>query len=174
MYSIEDAVSDLADPSHPWHGDYMRALYQWALEEQAELIYEVGIFMARSTYPFLIALSQRGGRLFSCDINPDTRRSMSREELLPHWTCCITDSITFGHMLIDLADIVYLDGGHTYYTVSHELPLFWHLLKPGGLLIAHDTDLESERRAIEDWLPVEAAIEYVGIGPGFARIRKEG
>jgi hypothetical protein len=35
-------------------------------------------------------------------------------------------------------DFIYLDGAHDYSNVKRELSLFWHMLKPGGMMAGHD------------------------------------
>ena len=172
MTTIDKVVANRVDNYHLWYEDYMRTLYRWAEEEDAKLIYEVGIFTAKSTAAFLVSLSHRDGRLISCDINPHTERMMEYADLERFWTCRIMSSKDFIETLSEQADMVYLDGSHTYDAVSHELRGFWPLVKPGGLIIVHDIGIPEEKKIIEDWLPENAEVQYIPIGPGFAKVRK--
>jgi predicted O-methyltransferase YrrM len=175
MLTIDDVVAQYAGEK-PWHEAYIRQLYKWASELPATLVYEVGIHMGLSTNAFLVAAAENGGLVYSCDINPDCTRSVRDPDLRARWMAHITDSEKFARCLTQLASIVYLDGAHDYETVRRELDDFWLLVRPGGMMILHDTNWRPVRDAIHDWQRAWDIYTVDGIlmngGPSFAVIAK--
>ena len=171
MLSLADVVRQY-EGGKPWFGDYIRTLYDCAVETHALLIYEVGVFTGKSSNAFLSFLTPRGGRLISCDINPDCCHSVADSDFRQCWQFHLMSSEEFLAGLEAPADLVYLDGDHSYGTVSMELPASWRLVRPGGLLVVHDVEWPEEKRALLEWIPSNAHIRYASIGPGFAIVRK--
>ena len=56
-------------------------------------------------------------------------------------------------------DIMYIDAGHDYETVSLDLKLLWPLLADGGVLIMDDWRWPGVRRAVEEFVKRESACE---------------
>tara|TARA_Y100000310_G_scaffold161855_2_gene161787 strand:- start:289 stop:837 length:549 start_codon:yes stop_codon:yes gene_type:complete len=119
------------------HDGQQLLLYSLVLGLNAQLIYEWGI--GQSTKTFLEALKHTEGYLVSCDWN--TEHSWGLEiEGLPNWTWHKCSVEEFRKQIDDsLADIIYVDGFHSYTAVSWEVRAFWPFLKDDGLMILHDT-----------------------------------
>lgn len=48
-------------------------------------------------------------------------------------------------------DFIYLDGNHSYEAVREDLPAWYRILKPGGIMAGHDWDLPGVRKAVEEF-----------------------
>jgi len=116
-----------------WNIKYEEFLYTKTLEMNAQLVYEVGVCHGYSTKAILGALEQTGGRLVSCDVD-DCRVTDS-----PRWTFIQTNSADFIAHLDAEADMIYVDGDHSYGSVLSDVIGLWPLLKVGGLMILDDT-----------------------------------
>jgi predicted O-methyltransferase YrrM len=50
------------------------------------------------------------------------------------------------------ADLIYIDGGHTYDSVTADLQGYWPIVRPGGLLFGHDFSwIPDVERAVRDF-----------------------
>lgn len=101
----------------------------------ARHVIELGTRSGVSTTAWLYALEQTGGRLTSIDIDPAPDIG-----LWPHWTFLQGDDLD-PRLIADLepADIVFIDTSHTYEHTRTELAVYRHLVRPGGLMVLHDT-----------------------------------
>ena len=107
-------------------------------ELQAEHVIELGTRTGVSTIAWLYALERTGGRLTSVDIA--ARPSIGDHE---HWTFIQSDDLN--PLLLGAlrpAEIVFIDTSHLYEQTRAELNIYRHLVKPGGVLVLHDTMLE--------------------------------
>lgn len=126
-------------------------------ERNAQHVVELGTRTGVSTVAWLHGLSKTGGRLTSVDI--DARPPIGEFD---HWTFIQgsdLDPAVFASL--DPADIVFVDTSHHYDHTLRELNLYRHLVKPGGLLVCHDTMLprpEGSPRH-DPVFPVRCAIE---------------
>ena len=103
----------------------------------AQHVIELGSRSGVSTVAWLYALEQTGGRLTSVDL--DQAPSIGDH---PHWTHIQGDDEdpqVYG--LLEPADIVFLDTSHHYAHTLRELHLYRRFVKPGGLIVCHDTEL---------------------------------
>lgn len=103
----------------------------------AQHVIELGTRDGVSTVAFLYALEQTGGRLTSVDIDqaPDLPEH-------PQWQFIQGDDCdpaVFGQL--EPADIVFIDTSHFYEHTKQELNLYRWLVKPGGVIVCHDTEL---------------------------------
>jgi len=55
-------------------------------------------------------------------------------------------------------DFVYIDGNHSFKSVTEDIMLYYPKLKKGGLLAGHDYDYLDVKNAVDTW------IEYWGLG----------
>jgi len=56
------------------------------------------------------------------------------------------DSISFYRVLKEnksYADLIFVDGGHFYESVSMDIKLYWDLVKPGGIMLGDDYCLDA-------------------------------
>ena len=133
-------------------------------ELKAKHVIELGTRTGVSTIAWLHALEGTGGRLTSVDI--DERPPIGE---WPHWEFIQGDD-TDPEVITRLApaDIVFLDTSHLYEHTVVELRLYRWLVKPGGLIVCHDTELPlPEGAPPRPLFPVKTAVREFCEQEGF-------
>lgn len=132
----------------------------------AQKVIELGTRTGVSTIAWLYALEQTGGHLWSVDI--DAKPPIGD---YPHWTFIQGDDCRpeIQVQLPTQADIVFIDTSHHYEHTLRELRGYRPFVKPGGLIVCHDTELpQPEGMPASDPLyPVKTAIEKFIAETGF-------
>jgi len=108
------------------------------LTATAGTVVELGTRGGVSTLAFLHALTGRG-HLWSVDIDP-------RPDLpeFDHWTFIEGDDCSpevFAQLPTGV-DVVFIDTSHAYPHTVDELALYRWLVRPGGVIVLHDTELQ--------------------------------
>jgi predicted O-methyltransferase YrrM len=123
----------------------------------AQHVIELGTRTGVSTVAWLYGLDKTGGRLTSVDIDPAPDIGG-----WPHWTFRQSDDLA-PELLAELepADIVFIDTSHQYDHTLMELHVYRHLVRSGGLLVCHDTELARPQGTPpgDPQFPVKRAIE---------------
>lgn len=145
-------------------GDHLPRFVQLVEETNAQHVIELGTRAGVSTVAWLYGLSLTGGQLTSVDIS-------SRPDLgdWAHWTFHQADD-TSPSLLARLqpADIVFIDTSHVYEHTLTELRAYRRLVRSGGYIVCHDTELEHPEDAPPDPpFPVRKAIEEFVAVEGF-------
>lgn len=122
----------------------------------AQHVIELGTRTGVSTVAFLYALEGKG-KLTSVDLSE--RPDIGDHE---HWTFIQGDDLdseVVGEL--DQADIVFIDTSHAYEQTYRELNLYRWFVKPGGVILCHDTMLMRPIDAdpLDPPFPVRKAIE---------------
>jgi cephalosporin hydroxylase len=122
----------------------------------ARHVIELGTRSGVSTIAWLYGLETTGGRLTSVDI--DARPDIGD---WPHWTFVQGDDLDPAVVaVLDDADIVFIDTSHLFEQTLSELNVYRHLVRPGGLMVLHDTMLSRPEGApLLPRYPVRTAIE---------------
>lgn len=132
----------------------------------AKTVIELGTRTGVSTIAWLYALEQTGGHLWSVDI--DSKPPIGD---YPHWTFIQGDdeSDEVVSQLPPKCDILFLDTSHHYEHTLRELRLYRSQVKPGGLIVCHDTELPIPEGAppTDPVYPVKRAIERFTAETGF-------
>jgi predicted O-methyltransferase YrrM len=104
---------------------------------KAQHVIELGTRSGVSTVAWLYALEHTGGHLTSIDLDPIPPLGD-----WPHWQFIQGDDLD-PRIVADLepADVVFVDTSHLYEQTRAELHVYRHLVKPGGLMMLHDTRL---------------------------------
>jgi len=124
------------------------------LAARADVVVELGVRTGVSTVAWLYGLPEHG-RLFSVDVAP--RPDLPDD---PRWTFIRgddTDSDTIAQ-LPARADVVFIDTSHDYHHTARELDLYRSMVKPGGVIVCHDTELEHPIGVVGPPYPVRRAI----------------
>lgn len=138
---------------------------QMVTDLNAQHVLELGTRTGVSTVAWLHALNGTGGRLTSVDL--DGKPLIGEHD---HWTFIQGDDMdpTISASL-DPADIVFLDTSHHYTHTLRELHTYRWLVKPGGYIVCHDTELPipEGQPAGDPVFPVKRAIERFIAETGF-------
>jgi predicted O-methyltransferase YrrM len=103
----------------------------------AKHVIELGTRTGVSTIAWLYALEQTGGHLTSVDI--DERPPIGEFD---HWEFIQGDDCDPAVLArLDPADVVFLDTSHRYQDTVRELNTYRWLVKSGGCIVCHDTEL---------------------------------
>jgi cephalosporin hydroxylase len=122
------------------------------------VVIELGVRSGNSTAAFLAAVEEYGGHVHSVDIG----RPPVPWHGHPQWTFHLGDDLALVDELPE-CDVLFIDTSHHYGHTLAELEAFVPKVKPGGIVLMHDTELEQPAGApVEDPpFPVRvAADEY--------------
>ena len=105
----------------------------------AKHVVELGTRSGVSTIAWLYGLEHTGGHLTSVDLDPQPEIGDH-----DHWTFIQGDDLDRDVylQLPDRVDIVFIDSSHAYKHTLVELNLYRWLVRPGGLIMLHDTENE--------------------------------
>lgn len=128
---------------------------QLVKETKATHVLELGTRTGVSTIAWLYAL-EGCGRLTSVDT--DARPDIGS---YPHWDFIQGDDCDPAVVArLDQADIVFIDTSHGYRHTLMELNIYRHIVRPGGLIVCHDTELAHPMgEPNHPAFPVKSAIE---------------
>lgn len=132
-------------------------------ELHAQHVIELGTRSGVSTVAFLHALESTGGRLTSVDIDAPPALEHDR------WTFVQSDDLNPALIpTLEQADIVFIDTSHTYEQTLAELRVYRWLVRPGGRIVLHDSQLEHPMGAPRrPRFPVRTAVEVFCAAEGF-------
>lgn len=148
--------------------DHMPRLHREASRGDATII-ELGVRTGNSTAAFLAAVEEHGGSVWSVDIDyprvPWTAH--------PQWLFILGDDLLVVDDLPAEADVVFIDTSHHYSQTLAELAAYVPKVKPGGVVLLHDTELADPvgAPAGDPRFPVRVAVEQYceahGLTPQF-------
>jgi SAM-dependent methyltransferase len=127
-------------------------------------VLELGVRGGNSTAALLAGVEERGGTVWSVDVDPVSGTIFEGH---PHWRFVLADSRDAAAVeaegLSGELDVLFVDTLHTYEQVRDELRTWGDRVRPGGILLFHDTDSYPEiRRAIAGWCrPRRIAFEFL-------------
>lgn len=116
-------------------------------------VLELGVRGGSSTVALLAGLEERGGVLWSVDIDPASAAIFADHA---QWRFVLADSrderpVVDAGLPSEL-DVLFIDTLHTYEQVRDELAVWGDRVAPGGVILFHDTDSYPPiRRAISEW-----------------------
>lgn len=122
-------------------------------QEARGTVLELGVRGGSSTVALLAGLEERGGVLWSVDVDPASAAVFSGHD---QWRFVVADSRDERSVgdagLPDELDVLFIDTLHTYEQVRDELAVWGDRVVPGGVILFHDTDSYPPiRRAISEW-----------------------
>ena len=125
-----------------WESDaFQLTFYAIALGMDAQVVYEIGL--GQSTLGFIRAVQRTGGHVHTCDWNDEHPLGLQWNEMRLPWTWYTRKSEDWIQWLVDQqmpqADVVFIDGTHSYHAVSQDVSGLWPLVRPDGLMLLHDT-----------------------------------
>jgi predicted O-methyltransferase YrrM len=138
---------------------HLPALYHYASVGDAQII-ELGVRGGDSTVAFLAAIQTNGGYLWSCDVNAPPFAN-AWQTATPQWEFVHGDDLERFPYAPDQVDVVFIDTSHTYHQTVAELDLYHAKVRPGGVILLHDTELRSpaDSPASDPPFPVRQAVQ---------------
>ena len=116
--------------------EFLPRLVELVLETDAGHVIECGAGVGNSTVAWLYGLEQTGGTLTSID------QASAPLEAHKLWRFIQADDLDPTVLAdLDQADIVFIDTGHTLTLTRNELRAYRPLVRPGGYVVLHDTEL---------------------------------
>jgi predicted O-methyltransferase YrrM len=120
------------------------------------VVIELGVRSGNSTAAFLAAVEKHKGHVYSVDLG----RPHVPWHQHPQWTFLLGDDLALVGELPD-CDILFIDTSHHYRHTLAELEAYITKVRPGGVVLLHDTELERPDGAPPDDppFPVRAAVD---------------
>lgn len=109
------------------------------LAARSRRIIEIGVGDGNSTSAWLIGARDSGAEVWSVDLVP-TDRARQLETICPEWTYVVGDSVEMEPQAPYDADVLFIDSDHSYTTTKAELVAYAKHVRPGGIILLHDTD----------------------------------
>lgn len=174
--------------------DHIPVFLRTVEELDAKKVIEVGVRYGLSTVAWLYALQNRG-QLWAVDcsfptVGPEIPFNVLDSQgplgVQPHWVFILGDAhspIVQG-CLPKNADIIFLDTNHVYEETLLELDIYAPLIRTGGRILLHDTNIEDTgnrgdrpktsypvRTAVEEWCALhDKKYDFFDAGCGLGTI----
>jgi predicted O-methyltransferase YrrM len=123
------------------------------------LVIELGVRSGNSTAAFLAAVAAWGGHVWSVDVNaPQVPPEWFASD---QWSVLVGDDLALAHLLPPVVDVLFIDTSHQYGQTVAELAAYVPKVKPGGVVLLHDTELERPEAGLPDDppFPVRQAVD---------------
>lgn len=137
---------------------HMQRLHDEASIPGVQVI-ELGVRSGNSTAAFLTAAEEHDGHVWSVDIAPPHTPTEWRHT--GRWTVIVNDDLVIVDELPNQVDVVFIDTSHTYDQTLAELHAYAPKVRPGGVILLHDTELEHPEASppSDPPFPVRSAID---------------
>ncbi len=143
---------------------HLETLYRLVVDGKAQTVVELGVGEGESTIALLEGVYATKGHLVSVDTElcEEARIRMRAYELAGRWTFSRGDDVLFGQQWPKKKpiDLVFVDTSHEWDHPTRELEVWEPLVRPGGIMVFHETVTFME----EVWEPIkkymEARTEY--------------
>ena len=154
----------LSTPSDIW--EHLPTFMALVHDLNAQHVIELGTRSGVSTIAWLYGLSQTRGGLTSVDLDEAPQVDAHGVS----WEFIRGDDLDPAVTVqLSPADIVFIDTSHTYPQTVAELNLYRWLVKPGGRMVLHDTELaHPEDAPLRPIFPVKKAIEEFCADTGYS------
>ena len=147
-------VSEYEDRLVPWSDikGHMPFLRETAASYREPVVIELGTRTGNSTAAFLAGCSGNGGKVWSVDIaDPEVPDHWREPMWLGPWEFLKADDVSpaaQGWLPLE-CDILFIDTSHTFEQTLAELRLYVPRVKPGGVVLLHDTEWEPPGHATD-------------------------
>jgi predicted O-methyltransferase YrrM len=134
---------------------HLPRLFEEASRGEIRVI-ELGVRSGNSTAAFLAGVEEHAGHVYSVDVV----RPRVPWRLHPQWSFILGDDLEVADR-IPRCDVLFIDTSHHYEHTLAELDAYVPKVKPGGVVLLHDTELEQPEGAPPDDppFPVRAAVD---------------
>lgn len=132
-------------------------LYECA-DKPGVRVLELGVRSGNSTASFLAAAQKNDGHVWSVDVNYPKVPEWWYEGNL--WTLTVGDDLVVEHLQPMNVDVLFIDTSHHYTQTVAELAAYSAHVRPGGVILCHDTELQQPDGAPDvPAFPVKVAID---------------
>ena len=136
--------------------EHLPVLERFCLNLNAKKVLELGVRDGESTKAFLKALDITDGKLISVDINNCSGVSNSGR-----WQFVQTDDTQFDFN--EVIDILFIDSSHAFQHTLFELNKFGDLVRAGGVILLHDTNMQTVMDAILEYLKTHPNYKFINL-----------
>lgn len=139
---------------------HLPTLHDTVLEYPNAVVLELGVRWATSTAALLAGVDLVDGHLWSVDIVPPTYPGWWLGT--GRWTLMVGDDLNPATLDAQPAevDVLFIDTSHAYDHMLAELRTYVKRVKPGGVVMCHDTELEApEMVGTQPPFPVARALD---------------
>lgn len=139
---VKAAPSDISE--------HLQTIHDAVVRTNAQAVVELGVGYGRSTVAILAGLETTGGRVVSVDNldYPGTREKYKAD----NWTFAVADDLAWGRNWDGPIDVLLIDSSHERAQTEAELRLFAPHVRPGGVILMHDTvSFPAVMEAIAAW-----------------------
>lgn len=122
---------------------HLPTIYTLVQSIKAKTVIELGVNTGESTVALLEAVHATDGILISVDVQelPNVRPMLTSYGLISRWQFHKSEDIAFGLAWPKdkKADLIFVDTSHQYQQTKREIEVYEPILRPGGIMIFHDT-----------------------------------
>lgn len=122
---------------------HLLTLHDLVTSMKAQVVIELGVNTGESTVALLEAVAATGGKLYSVDIipRPRTEAMLKSYGLTGPWEFTVANDLDYVKTWPKdrFADMVFVDTSHEYQQTKAEIELYEPILRPGGIMVFHDT-----------------------------------
>jgi predicted O-methyltransferase YrrM len=136
---------------------HLATLYEIVTRYDKPRVIELGVRFGNSTSALLAGVEKTGGHLWSVDIEPPRVPFWWLDSGL--WTLTVGDDRDPAIIeVLPECDVLFIDTSHTFDHTLEELTAYVPKVKPGGVVLLHDTEYEPENgcqvaRALDQFAP---------------------
>ena len=139
MQDIKELYDEaVATPSDIY--EHLETFVELAAGHAADRVIELGVRGCVSTIAWLYAMEMTDGHLWSVDIEPPLRWFGVQQR----WTFVLGDDMSddVKARMPEPVEILFIDTSHAYQHTLNELQQYGPLVRPGGLILLHDTEVQ--------------------------------
>lgn len=123
--------------------EHLVTLHQLVTSIAAKTVIELGVNTGESTVALLEAVEATGGQLYSVDIQllPATKVMLESYGLTSRWNFTLQDDLEYVKTwpAERKADLIFIDTSHSFDHTTKEIAVYEPILRPGGIMVFHDT-----------------------------------
>lgn len=174
---VSQLEADFAGRAAPWTDiqGHLQTLHDQVAGRDEPVVVEFGVRSGVSTSAFLAAAAKVGGHVWSVDMQRPRVPAWWAETGL--WTAMVGSDLdpAIGEQLPERVDVLFIDTSHAYEHTLAELRTYVPRVKPGGVVLLHDTELEHPEDVPADpAYPVAKALDEFCAETGLEWVNRAG
>lgn len=143
---------------------HLVTLHNLVTSINAKTVIELGVNLGESTVALLEAVHATQGMLISVDIQllRNVVPMLTKYGLLSRWNFNLSDDLKYALTwpADKKADLIFIDTAHTFEQTTKEIAAYEPILRPGGIMVFHDTVSyhEGVQKPINNFLKTQGAL----------------